>query len=90
MAKQSQKMTKCRHKWTTENLCSIHDIRECTVCQCRQVKDPMYGGKYYLMKSGVYLNTTKKVPECIKSKHEKLMDIAKGIQALNIPPYNLK
>lgn len=50
----------------------------------------MYGGKYYLMKSGVYLNTTKKVPECIKSKHEKLMDIAKGIQALNIPPYNLK
>lgn len=57
-------MTKHRHKWTIENLKSIHDIRECTVCECREVKDPMYNGKYYLMKSGIYLNSSKKVPEC--------------------------
>jgi len=57
-------MTKRRHKWTTENLKSIHDIRECTVCECRQIKDPIYGDKYYLTKSGKYLNRNKKVPEC--------------------------
>ena len=83
-------MEKKRHKWKTEGLASIHDIRECTVCQTRQVKDPMYGGKYYLTKAGVYLNTSKKVPECKKSQHDKLMNIAKAIQALNIPPHNPK
>lgn len=56
------KKHKRRHRWTTENLLSSWDIKQCTSCDCRYVVDKIYGFKYYFNKHGKFVE----LPECIK------------------------